>query len=379
MNSWPPHLYQKFGREKGLSDKEIQQALSAAHKVQGRGLPAILSLNHLARHVKVSYGYLRAVVARRRDEAYRAFKIRKLSGGNRTICVPEPALLRTQRWLNRHILSKTTIHDRSYAYAPESSALACATMHCSCKWLIKLDIRQFFESISEIQVYRVFSGLGYAPLVSFELARICTRISSHSRTYNKEIWQAHSADYSIIDYSEHHSGWIGHLPQGAPTSPMLSNIVMYDFDDAVQKLADANGLYYTRYSDDLMFSTALGRLNRKTVVSFVGQVFKIMKRVGLRPHTSKTVIAPPGARKVVLGLLVDQDHPRLTHEFKSGLRQHFHFIEKFGPVEHALRRNFDSVWGLRNHLQGLLSYAITVEPEFGKELLGRFNQIDWSE
>ena len=156
MNPWPPHTYRKIGLQRGLSDKLIEEALFAAHKVQESGLPPILSLRKLARHVKVSYGYLRAVVARRRDEAYRAFKIRKLCGGNRTICVPEPALLNTQRWINKHILSNIATHARSYAYASGCSPLACARMHCSCKWLIKLDIRQFFESISEIQVYRVF-------------------------------------------------------------------------------------------------------------------------------------------------------------------------------------------------------------------------------
>ena len=136
--------------------------------------------------------------------------------------------------------------------------------------------------------------------------------------------------------------------------------------------------YDTRYSDDMAFSTSLSSFNRRTAVTFVTKIFDIMRRTGLRPHTSKTVIAPPGARKVVLGLLVDRDTPRLRHEFRSGLKQHFYFMEKFGAVAHALKRNFDSVWGLRNHLRGLLSYAKEIEPEFGEQWLSRFHQIDWS-
>ena len=91
-----------------------------------------------------------------------------------------------------------------------------------------------------------------------------------------------------------------------------------------------------------------------------------MRGTGLRPHTAKTVVAPPGARKVVLGLLVDRDFPRLSREFKSRMRQHFYFVDKYGPDAHARERNFDSVWGLKNHLRGILSYAHQVEPEFVK-------------
>ena len=147
MNPWPPHIYRTVGQEKGLPDELIERALAAAHKVQHvyGGRPPILSLKHLARHVRVSYEFLRAVVARRRDEAYKAFKMRKLSGGDRTICVPEPKLWITQRWITDHILSKIPPHPRSYAYFPGSSALKCARMHCGCKWLIKLDIREFLS------------------------------------------------------------------------------------------------------------------------------------------------------------------------------------------------------------------------------------------
>ena len=77
--------------------------------------------------------------------------------------------------------------------------------------------------------------------------------------------------------------------------------------------------YYTRYSDDMAFSTSLSSFNRRTAVTFVTKIFDIMRRTGFRPHTSKTVIAPPGARKVVLGLLVDRDTPRLRHELGQDL------------------------------------------------------------
>jgi RNA-directed DNA polymerase len=79
----------------------------------------------------------------------------------------------------------------------------------------------------------------------------------------------------------------------------------------------------------------------------------------------------------VLGLQVDGDAPRLRREFKDSLRQHLHYLEKFGPIEHANARNFDSVWGMKCHIRGLIDYANMVEPEYAGSLKKRFNELDW--
>ena len=85
------------------------------------------------------------------------------------ICVPEPTLLIVQRWINQRILSHAKPHQASTAFAEGCSIKRAAERHCCARWLIKLDVANFFESISEVRVYRVFVGLGYQPLVSLEL------------------------------------------------------------------------------------------------------------------------------------------------------------------------------------------------------------------
>lgn len=382
MDLWPPHIYRSVGQEKGLSPEIIEQLLRTAHRVQNQGLPPVISLKHLARHVGVSYQFLRAVVARRRPASYMVFKVKKFSGGDRTICVPERRLLRAQKWIAKHILSRVPAHSSCFSYSPGSSPLACAKVHCGCKWLIKLDVREFFESVSEIQVYRAFVNVGYAPLVAFELARICTRRREVFQKHNRGVWLAELRKYSAIsDYGNENAehAWLGHLPQGAPTSPMLSNLTMVHFDREVQARSDSLGFHYTRYSDDLIFSSSCPKMSRKIASSLISSVFRIMKSNGLRPHTTKTVVAPPGARKIVLGLLVDRPVPRLTQEFKSRLKQHFYYIKKHGASAHAKKRNFDTVCGLRNHLQGILSYAGQVDPDFVVPYLEQFNQIEWQQ
>lgn len=103
----------------------------------------------------------------------------------------------------------------------------------------------------------------------------------------------------------------------------------------------------------------------------------MLSRTGLRPRTAKTAIIPPGARKVVLGLLVDGDRVRLTREFRRKLECHVHHIARHGPEMHARRRGFSSVLGLRRHVEGLLSYAATVDHDFASEFRGKLAAVHW--
>lgn len=177
-----------------------------------------------------------------------------------------------------------------------------------------MDITGFFESVSEIQAFRVFKSLGYQPLVAFELARICTvSVGSLSPRRFLSAWRSKRDNEKIPSYT---SDILGYLPQGAPTSPMLSNLVMREVDAEIQKISKKFGLTYTRYSDDLTFSTR-GDFSRNKARGFISEVSKILALDGFRPQHKKTSVIPPGSRKIVLGLQVDGDTPRLRREFKD--------------------------------------------------------------
>ena len=98
---------------------------------------------------------------------------------------------------------------------------------------------------------------------------------------------------------------------------------------------------------------------------------------GFRPQFRKTTIVPPGSKKIVLGLNVDSEQPRLAKHTRDSIRQHLYYLEKMDPVQHAFNRQFDSVWGLKMHLRGLIDYANMVEPDFAKACLAKFNAIEW--
>lgn len=374
---WSPQRYISEGKQRGLSEELLNAAVEQISQVsdQKPALPGLLSLNHLAQRTNIPYSFLRSIVRRALPDAYRKFSIRKRSGGRRFINVPTPYLRQVQRWIHEHILKKVPVHNCSYAFSPDSSICKCATKHTGAQWLIKMDITSFFESVSEIQVCRVFTKLGYQPLVAFELARIATIIpSSLSPRFKDPTWCRKRYNVKIPHYS---IDVLGHLPQGAPTSPLLSNLVMTNIDEVIQQASKLAGLTYTRYSDDLTFSTRNKNFTRKQGRAFIHEINKVLSANGFRPQHRKTLIVPPGARKIVLGLQVDGETPRLRREFKDNLRQHLHYLEKFGPIEHAERRDFDSVWGMKCHIRGLIDYAKMIELPYAEALLKRFKALDW--
>ena len=128
---------------------------------------------------------------------------------------------------------------------------------------------------------------------------------------------------------------------------------------------------------DLIFSTRSKMFNRVTAKEVVQKVYGILSRAGFRPQYRKTKIIPPGSKKIVLGLNVDGAVPRLQKEFKDRLRQHLYYLEKLGPIEHANRREFDSVWGMKCHIKGLIDYANMIEPEYSMLCLEKFEKFEW--
>ena len=386
MSPWRPQHYVKEGRKAGVPEDILQNVCAIADRIAKKcpaALP-VLSLGHLAHLTGIPYKYLRELVCRERSDDYRTFRMSKNTPGGsgenqrksyRIICVPQPPLMTAQRWISQNILSKAPTHAASYAYAPGSKYVDAARLHCGCRWLIKLDVSRFFESITEIQAFRAFHSLGYSRLVSFELARICTRVRRSGAPTNR--WDSHWWRYeSIIDY--HHKE-LGYLPQGAPTSPMLSNLVMRALD---QKLSDhclANQLTYSRYADDIAISTTDATFSRSKAADVISKVYELMAEHGLSPNIAKTRIRTPGSRKVVLGLLVDGEAPRLTRGFRDKLRQHLYYCthQKIGPVSHAKKRGFDSVVGLKHHLDGLIIFANHIQPAFGVQCRADFNAINW--
>lgn len=311
----------------------------------------MLTLKHLAVRSGVQYREVRSF-AKREHYFYHDFHIKKRAGGKRVISVPRISLKEVQTWIDQKILRPVGGSEYAFAFEKGKRVSDCAEKHLGCRWLIKIDLKNFFESISEIQVFHYLHSLGYTRLLSFEMARICTK------AYKANSFKYHDAKWvnAVRRYSLYRDPRVGHLPQGAPTSPRLANAVVRKMDEEVATVIDPACMVYTRYADDLVISVHTTNFSKSSALDLVHKIYRILPKYGLRPNLQKTSISPPGARKVVLGLLVEGERITLPKEFRSRLECHLFFCVK-NPVDHAAHRGFQSVLGLKNHIEGLLAYV----------------------
>jgi retron-type reverse transcriptase len=380
MSPWHPQHFEKAAIEAGGDINVIKSAVAVGRAVVevNPNLTPVYTLAHLAHLTDVPYNFLRDVVSRRIDP-YRSFRIPKsvaesIDNNYRLISIPDFQLLKTQRWLAKNILVYGRPHTASAAYAPNCDIKDTASLHCGARWLIKLDIKRFFESVSEISIYRVFRELGYQPLVAFEFSRLCTR---QRKTWpsNRRPWQPYYGGWSTIP--AYHSSQIGYLPQGAPTSPMAANLAVKFLDRRIAATSEKYGLVYTRYADDLALSTRDKEFTRETALRVIGEIYENIGLHGFSPNFTKTRILSPGSRKIILGLLVNGKAPRLTREFRARIRMHLHYLAQFGPVSHQRNRKFISVRSLRNHIEGLVNFAQHIEPHFAQSCRAKLTRIKW--
>lgn len=170
----------------------------------------------------------------------------------------------------------------------------------------------------------------------------------------------------------------GHLPQGAPSSPMLANLVARQLDEELDALASSRGWTYTRYADDLAFSTD-GKVSRGQAAQMMALATRTLVRQGFSSNKLKSRIIPPGARKLVLGVAVDTDHTKLSKKFRNNIETHLYALtsDRIGVKLHMHNRGFDSIVGMRKHIAGLIGFAHHIDKEYAAKLYSRFNSINW--
>jgi RNA-directed DNA polymerase len=394
METWSTHhLYQraagKLGPEKAASLQRYAQQLTS------KGVAVVFTLGHLSKITGVSYRVLRDTVNRTREVAnYRMYAVKKRSGGRRFIHSVSGDLFKVQRFVNQEILQKCVPHSGSFAFHSSGGIRQCASMHCGARWLFQFDLTDFFYDVTEIDAYRIFRSIGYRNLLAFELARICT--TTHLPRWQKRLLFHHAEQHNLRKGTEppgenetannskalpypDWSGWVGVLPQGAPTSPMLSNLAARKLDRSLHLFALEQGLVYTRYADDITVSA--GNFPKHLTAGDIHRsIIRRIRNAGFRENDKKTRVAGPGSKKVVLGLLVDGEKPRISKETYRRIDRHLHASQKYGLSETAAHEGFESAFGFSNHLSGLIAFVKDVDRDRWEDFSSRFNRIDkpWS-
>ena len=368
METWSAHQLFKKASSK-LDNISAQKLVKYYQNLQSQNLPVIFTLRHLSKITNTNYLVLRKTIMRRRELAnYRMFSIKKRSGGWRYIHQVNKELFKVQQFINSEILQKIQPHPASFAFHSNGGIKRCALKHCGARWLFQYDLKDFFYTINEKNVYDIFHNQGYRSLLAFELARICTTTRLPKCLQKYITSHAYCVNYKFYD-----NHMLGILPQGAPTSPMLSNLATFKLDTLLTNLAKKHDLVYTRYADDITFSTYLDK--RKEKFKIHRDIIKTIIESGFIINNKKTKIAGPGARKIVLGLLVDGDRPRIPKETYKRIERLLYASNKYGLIETAKHENFDTPYGFYNHISGLMSFVKDVDYERWKYLNSLFSNI----
>jgi len=385
METWSTHeLFQQASSARG--NQTAAQLQAYAQRLISKNVAVVFTLGHLARITGVDFRVLHDSVNRKRESAnYRMYAVAKRSGGRRFIHSVCGDLFRVQQFINQEILQKCEPHPASYAFHPSGGIRKCAAKHCEAKWIFQFDLTDFFYDVTEIDVYRIFQGLGYRPLLAFEFARLCTTIHLPSGLkrllfHHRKAIEANPVDDAVAKVPRKYMPYpdmsrvMGVLPQGAPTSPMLSSLAARNLDDSLTKYAQDRGFVYSRYADDITISAAY-----LSSAGLVGDIQRnIVRRIresGFRENRKKTRVAGPGSRKTVLGLLVDGQTPRLSRETYRRIDRLIHASVKYELSATAAHEGFDSAFGFYNHLSGLIAFVKDVDQKRWEEFSVRFEKI----
>ncbi len=328
----------------GLHQTAATMALKA-------GLPSIVSPKALAEAIGVSLSELRFLAYDRavsRVSHYQRFTIPKKAGGERLISAPMPRLKRAQYWVLDNLLAKAVVHDAAHGFVPDRSILTNATPHVGRDVVVNLDLKDFFPTLTFRRVKGKFRGLGYSEAVATVLALICTEPDVDELEVDGERLFAARGPRRV--------------PQGAPTSPVLTNVICFKLDARLSGLARALGFIYTRYADDMTFS-ASGEAAKK-VGALLKYVREIVTAEGFVVHPDKTRVMRRGAHQEVTGLTVNE-RVAVPRDTLRRFRALLHQIEASGPV--------GKTWGAaRDVLDAALGFAFFVRmvtPSSGEVLV----------
>ena len=284
-------------------------------------------LRELARRTGLPERNLRRIIATA-PERYKHYTIPKRDGGHRAISQPSHELKAVQRAMSEAFLSELPIHPAATAYRLGASLRDNVLPHVHSGPILKMDLKNFFPSI------RVQDWTSYCE--------------------ERSIFEEEDVNLSgqLLFYRQPGTRAL-RLAIGAPSSPILSNILMFDFDAAVDEAVSRDKVIYTRYADDMTFSAP--RTGHLTVVKrSVAQTIRRVRYPKLEINDEKTVYATKKYRRVVTGLTISNDERvTLGRDRKRLISSQVHHAT-LGKLS---RSELES-------LSGMLAFANAVEPEF---------------
>ncbi|SIS46882.1 RNA-directed DNA polymerase [Zobellia uliginosa] len=313
--------FEKAASNSGYSELNIKRCLDYAKPLIENNVPIIYNTSHFSSLVGYKKAYIKKAVYYTKS-FYTDYAIKKKNGKTRTISEPLPSLKEIQTWILQNIFQQLKVSPYAKAYKRKVSIVENLKFHYNQPKVFTLDLKDFFPSIKIHSVEQIFKSLGYSDLISNLLAKLCTKENC--------------------------------LPQGAPTSPYISNLYFLPADNHISEFCKQHSIRYTRYADDLTFS---GNFDENAVLNFVSE--QIVK-LELVIHPDKIKLMTPNQRQSVTGIVVNQK-PQVVFHKRNKVRQELYYIKKFGLANHMERKGIKKRNYLE-HLLGKVNFIIQINP-----------------
>jgi RNA-directed DNA polymerase len=334
------------GVSRGLADRRAN-----VERLQQIGLPVLASPADVAAALDLSIPQLRWLAFHSEAATrvhYVRFSVPKKSGGTRELAAPHRTLARCQEWILANILAKVAVHNAAHGFVAGRSTVTNAAAHVGQRVVVNLDLREFFPTITFPRVRGIFQQLGYSPAAATILALLSTESPRRTVVYAGQKFFAATGPRA--------------LPQGASTSPALSNLVARRLDSRLSGISGKLGWTYTRYADDITFSSSAEDADAK-VGYLLARVRHIAQDEGFAVNEKKTRIQRRKTAQSVTGLVVN-DRVAVPRQIVRRLRSILHRARREGLAAQNRRghANFEG------YVQGMIAYVSMANAEQGKRL-----------
>ncbi len=340
------------GVSRGLADRRSDIGLLQRH-----GLPVFSSPAELAQAMRLSVSLLRWLAFHSDAPTrvhYISFDVPKKSGGVRRLSAPHRKLADAQHWILTNILNLLPVHACAHGFVAQHSVLTNARPHVGASLVINADLSNFFPTITFPRVAGLFQKLGYSPAVATILALLCTECPRQALKFSDTIYYASTGPRA--------------LPQGACTSPAISNQILAKLDRRMSAMASKLDWKYTRYADDLTWSTT------GEVTPSVGYVLARMRHIvddeGFELNHAKTRVQRRSQRQSVTGVVVN-DRMSVPRPTIRQIRAILHNAQRTGLD--AQNRNEHPCF--RDWLVGMIGWIEMVNPEQGGRLQSQLAEL----
>ncbi|HIB46880.1 MAG TPA: RNA-directed DNA polymerase [Flavobacteriaceae bacterium] len=377
--SFPFKEFISKAKEENRSQEFIEATISYADKLDKNNFPVIFSVEHLAMLMGIQSSYFRHLIGEPKkhhyqDEPhkifrYNYFKLKKKREGYREIMSPSKDLKFIQKWILVNILEKKNLQNSCKGFRKGISIKDNAMPHENSDLILKIDLLKFYDTITENRVFGVFADMGYRKNLAVSLAKITT--APHRFQYWKNIPKA---ELDIMGYK--HNNFPSILPQGAPTSPMLANIVASKLDLRFEKLSEKMGFNYTRYADDLTFS-----IKGNQRLPNLKLIRKIISDENFFINETKVKYLRKGGKQYVTGLTT-ANGINVSKKYRQEIDSHIYYCRKYGVKGHLSwigeeNEKSQRVLPFHDWLYGHICFIKSINPKAAEKLLKDFSRIDW--